>query len=69
MLDDDDRALMRYKEMYLPDGDLYSEGNGRVRRFHWKEMGKDFQILSNRIDELHFMCILGYWFQYLTLNI
>ena len=55
MLDDDDRALMRYKEMYLPDGDLYSEGNGRVRRFHWKEMGNDAQILSNRIDNRHFI--------------
>ncbi|KAK7103502.1 claspin-like [Littorina saxatilis] len=41
MLDDDDRQLMRYKEMYLPDGDLHSEGAGRQRRFHWKSMGDD----------------------------
>ena len=39
MQDDDDRELMRYKEMYLPDGDLYSEGSGRQRRFHWKHLG------------------------------
>ena len=39
VLDDDDRELMRYKEMYLPDGDLHSEGEGRQRRFHWKNMG------------------------------
>jgi hypothetical protein len=40
MLDDDDREIMRYKEMYLQDGDLHSDGSGRLRRFHWKNIGK-----------------------------
>lgn len=47
MLDDDDRQLMRYKEMYLPDGDLHSEGAGRQRRFHWKSMGNDSSVICN----------------------
>ncbi|CAG5119256.1 unnamed protein product, partial [Candidula unifasciata] len=36
--DDDDRAVLRYKEMYLQDGDLYSEGAGRNRNFRWKDV-------------------------------
>lgn len=40
MLDEDKRELLRYQEMYLPDGDLYSGGKGRMRRFAWKNMGK-----------------------------
>ena len=37
--DDDDREIMRYKEMYLQDGDLYTDGRGRRRNFRWKDMG------------------------------
>ncbi|KAK7504156.1 hypothetical protein BaRGS_00004460 [Batillaria attramentaria] len=43
LMDDDDRDLMRFKEMYLPDGDLHSEGSGRLRRFHWKNMDEGSQ--------------------------
>ncbi|XP_076443090.1 uncharacterized protein LOC143281711 [Babylonia areolata] len=54
ILDDDDRQLMRYKEMYLPDGDLYSEGGGRQRRFHWKNLGDEESqndLFANKSDE------------------
>ncbi|KAL8618350.1 hypothetical protein ACOMHN_047422 [Nucella lapillus] len=54
MLDDDDRQLMRYKEMYLPDGDMYSEGGGRQRRFHWKDLGDEasqHDLFGNGSDE------------------
>ncbi|KAK2508484.1 hypothetical protein MC885_015266 [Smutsia gigantea] len=36
MLDDDKRQLRLYQERYLADGDLHSDGPGRVRRFRWK---------------------------------
>lgn len=52
--DDDDRALMRYKEMYLQDGDLYSEGAGRIRNFRWKDVGEwRMFFLSIEMDSLH----------------
>ncbi|CAL1527770.1 unnamed protein product, partial [Lymnaea stagnalis] len=35
--DDDDKQVMFFKEMYLQDGDLYSEGGGRMRNFRWKD--------------------------------
>lgn len=37
--DEDEREVMRFKEMYLQDGDLYSEGGGRMRNFRWKDVG------------------------------
>lgn len=40
LIDEDKRELMRFQEMYLPDGDLYSEGNGRMRRFRWNNNGE-----------------------------
>ncbi|XP_060554260.1 claspin-like isoform X1 [Ruditapes philippinarum] len=43
LIDEDKRELLRYQEMYLPDGDLYSEGGGRVRRFKWSNMEDDSQ--------------------------
>ena len=45
MIDDDKREVMRLQEMYLPDGDLFSEGHGRTRRFRWKNLGP-FKILG-----------------------
>ena len=46
------------QEMYLPDGDLYSDGGGRVRRFRWKNIGK----LDPTINK--------YWFYtHLTYNV
>lgn len=38
-LDDDKRQLRLYQERYLADGDLHSDGPGRVRRFRWKNIG------------------------------
>ena len=40
MEDDDARQLRLYKEMYLPDGDLYSDNKGRTRQFRWRNLGK-----------------------------
>ena len=40
MDDDDARRLRLYKEMYLPDGDLYSDGKGRTRQFRWRNLGR-----------------------------
>ncbi|XP_022107013.1 claspin-like [Acanthaster planci] len=44
MDDDDARRLRLYKEIYLPDGDLYSDGKGRTRQFRWRHVGDDFQL-------------------------
>ncbi|GFO48259.1 claspin [Plakobranchus ocellatus] len=51
--DDDDREIMRYKEMYLQDGDLYTDGRGRRRNFRWKDIGESSQqdMFSNASDE------------------
>lgn len=40
VIDEDKRELLRFQEMYLPDGDLHSEGQGRIRRFKWSNIGK-----------------------------
>lgn len=39
-MDEDHREMLRLQEMYLPDGDLHSEGKGRMRRFRWSNIGK-----------------------------
>lgn len=39
MLDDDKRQLRLYQERYLADGDLHSDGPGRMRKFRWKNIG------------------------------
>ncbi|XP_030320104.1 claspin [Calypte anna] len=38
MLDDDKRQLRLCQERYLLDGDLHSDGPGRMRRFRWKNI-------------------------------
>lgn len=43
MIDEDKREVMRLQEMYLPDGDLFSEGHGRTRRFRWKNLDDNSQ--------------------------
>ncbi|XP_013400066.1 claspin [Lingula anatina] len=40
-IDADKRELRLLQEMYLPDGDLYSEGGGRVRKFRWNNIDED----------------------------
>ncbi|XP_042649842.1 claspin isoform X2 [Tyto alba] len=44
MLDDDKRQLRLYQERYLADGDLHSDGPGRMRRFRWKNIDYASQI-------------------------
>lgn len=39
MIDQDKRDIRLYQEILLPDGDLYSEGQGRMRRFRWQNIG------------------------------
>ncbi|RUS84956.1 hypothetical protein EGW08_007267 [Elysia chlorotica] len=53
--DDDDREIMRYKEMYLQDGDLYTDGRGRRRNFRWKDMDNNSQqdMFTNESDDEH----------------
>ncbi|XP_061173504.1 claspin-like [Saccostrea echinata] len=43
VIDEDKRELIRYQEMYLPDGDLHSEGQGRIRRFKWSNIDEGTQ--------------------------
>ncbi|KAK6181569.1 hypothetical protein SNE40_009396 [Patella caerulea] len=43
VIDEDKRELMRFQEMYLPDGDLHTEGAGRMRRFRWSNMDDESQ--------------------------
>ncbi|XP_035746823.1 claspin [Egretta garzetta] len=44
MLDDDKRQLRLYQERYLIDGDLHSDGPGRMRRFRWKNIDYASQV-------------------------
>lgn len=44
MLDDDKRELRLYQERYLADGDLHSDGPGRMRRFRWKNIDDASQM-------------------------
>ncbi|XP_025960412.2 claspin isoform X2 [Dromaius novaehollandiae] len=44
VLDDDKRQLRLYQERYLIDGDLHSDGPGRMRRFRWKNIDDASQI-------------------------
>ncbi|XP_075409953.1 claspin [Tenrec ecaudatus] len=44
MLDDDKRQLRLYQERYLADGDLHSDGPGRMRKFRWKNIDDASQV-------------------------
>nr|XP_045006233.1 claspin isoform X1 [Jaculus jaculus] len=44
MLDDDKRKLRLYQERYLADGDLHSDGPGRMRKFRWKNIDDASQM-------------------------
>lgn len=39
MMDDDQRRLRLFKELYLEDGDLHCDGQGRTRKFRWRNVG------------------------------
>ncbi|XP_070619970.1 claspin isoform X2 [Erythrolamprus reginae] len=56
ILDDDKRQLRLYQERYLLDGDLHSDGPGRMRKFRWKNIddvpeGDDFHRNADSGDE------------------
>ncbi|GAB1601383.1 hypothetical protein Ahia01_000416600 [Argonauta hians] len=53
MIDEDKREVMKLQEMYLPDGDLYSEGAGRKRQFRWKNIDENSQqdMFNNESDK------------------
>ncbi|XP_060547407.1 claspin isoform X2 [Pantherophis guttatus] len=56
ILDDDKRQLRLYQERYLLDGDLHSDGPGRMRKFRWKNIddlpeGEDFHREADSGDE------------------
>ena len=36
LLDQDQREVRLFQELFLEDGDLHSEGGGRQRQFRWK---------------------------------
>ncbi|EOA97155.1 Claspin, partial [Anas platyrhynchos] len=44
VLDDDKRQLRLYQERYLIDGDLHSDGPGRMRKFRWKNIDDASQV-------------------------
>ncbi|XP_022798593.1 claspin-like isoform X2 [Stylophora pistillata] len=42
--DQDNVELRAVKEMFLPDGDLYSDGQGRTRHFRWRGIDENSQF-------------------------
>lgn len=42
--DQDNADLRAVKEMFLPDGDLYSDGQGRTRHFRWRGIDENSQF-------------------------
>ena len=48
--DQDNAELRAVKEMFLPDGDLYTDGQGRTRHFRWRGIDENsqFDLFGNR---------------------
>ncbi|XP_029207687.2 claspin-like [Acropora millepora] len=44
MHDQDNADLRAVKEMFLPDGDLFTDGQGRTRHFRWKGIDENSQL-------------------------
>ena len=44
MLDQDKADIRMVKELLLPDGDLYSDGQGRTRNFKWYGIDESSQL-------------------------
>lgn len=40
MIDEDDHDIKLLQEQFLQDGDLHSDGFGRMRRFRWQSTGE-----------------------------
>ncbi|KAK2161336.1 hypothetical protein LSH36_118g00008, partial [Paralvinella palmiformis] len=54
VIDDDKKQLKLFQEMYLPDGDLHTDGGGRNRRFRWRNIGQ----LRVQFDRSYFpLCV------------
>lgn len=53
MLDDDKRQLRLYQERYLADGDLHSDGPGRMRKFRWKNIGILIVAFKSKCYKVH----------------
>ncbi|XP_077151928.1 claspin isoform X2 [Ranitomeya variabilis] len=52
-MDEDKRRLRLYQERYLADGDLHSDGPGRMRKFRWKNIDDASQMdMFHRYSEL-----------------
>ncbi|KAM4795780.1 claspin [Rhinophrynus dorsalis] len=49
-MDEDQRKLRLYQERYLADGDLHSDGPGRMRKFRWKHLDDASQLDMFRRD-------------------
>ncbi|XP_075460687.1 claspin isoform X2 [Ascaphus truei] len=49
-MDEDQRQLRLYQERYLADGDLHSDGPGRMRKFRWKNLDDASQLDMFRRD-------------------
>ena len=50
MYDEDQRELRAFKERYLADGDLHSEGGGRARNFRWQGLGdSQTDLFDNKV--------------------
>lgn len=46
----DNADLRAVKEMFLPDGDLYTDGQGRTRHFRWRGIDENsqFDLFGNK---------------------
>ncbi|XP_073419054.1 claspin isoform X2 [Dendrobates tinctorius] len=52
-MDEDKRRLRLYQERYLADGDLHSDGPGRMRKFRWRNIDDASQMdMFHRYSEL-----------------
>lgn len=50
MIDDDKREIRELQELYLEDGDLYSENGGRARNFRWRGLDdSQWDIFDNKL--------------------
>ncbi|CAH2221961.1 claspin isoform X1 [Pelobates cultripes] len=49
-MDEDQRKLRLYQERYLADGDLHSDGPGRMRKYRWKMFDDASQLDMFRRD-------------------
>ncbi|XP_015584830.1 claspin [Cephus cinctus] len=51
VLDDDQRNVRMIKELLFEDGDLYTDGAGRERKFRWKNMDNFGEDVNNPLGD------------------